>query len=277
MKDEEARISIYEHGFMYGLGLFETIRVYQGHPFLLYDHLDRLRSGLEMLQINWSFSNEDVMDMIHKLLEKNSLKDAYIRLNVSAGPGELGLTANPYYNPTTIMYIKPVPDMTTEKRGQFLQTVRNTPEGISRLKSHHFLNNILGKREIGNAVDTEGIFLTKEGYIAEGVVSNIFWLKNGVVYTPSVDTGILNGITRRLVIQLLQHQNIRFEEGYYKQKDVVESDEVFITNSIQEIVPLQQIHEYSFPGKEGKLFKMLLNKYHQVKSQLLSIKELREE
>jgi 4-amino-4-deoxychorismate lyase len=271
IKEEEAQISIFDHGFMYGLGLFETIRVYQGHPFLLHDHLERLRRGLDELHIKWDITDEQFADSLHQLLTANGLKEAYVRLNVSAGPGGLGFATGLYENPTTIIYIKPLPSMVTEKEGVILQTTRNTPEGKERLKSHHYLNNIIGKREIGQAVHKEGIFLTEDGFVAEGIVSNIFWIKNQIVYTPHLDTGILNGITRRFVMRLLQSADIPCEEGFYHTEELVSSEEVFVTNSIQEIVPLYKIGEHSFPGKKGQLARKLREEYNKYKTLLYSI------
>lgn len=238
IKREEARISAFDHGFVYGLGLFETFPVINGHPFLLDDHFQRLHKGLEQLGIKWSYTRTDAVKVINELLEINNLSNAYVRWNVSAGEEDIGLYTGPYLEPTTIVYIKPLPPTPKEKRGRFLSIPRNTPEGDVRLKSHHYLNNILAKRELGNEANVEGIFLTNSGYIAEGIVSNIFWVKEEKVYTPSIDTGILNGITRQYVLALLEKWNISYEEGHYQPDDLLKSDECFITNSIQEVVPL---------------------------------------
>ncbi len=125
-----------------------------------------------------------------------------------------------------------------KKKAQFLQIRRNTPEGSRRLKSHHYLNNLLAKRELGDRANVEGIFLTEQGYVAEGIVSNVFWIKNKIVFTPDLDTGILNGITRQFVLQQLTEWGIPCEIGFFRPADVIEADEVFMTNSIQEVVPL---------------------------------------
>jgi 4-amino-4-deoxychorismate lyase len=273
LKEQEALISIFDHGFMYGLGLFETFRVYQGHSFLFYDHLSRLRQGLEELNINWGVTDDQLLQSIQELLDQNHLQDAYIRLNVSAGPSTLGLTTETYQNPTSIMYIKPIPELVKEKEGVFLETPRNTPEGRNRLKSHHYLNNIFGKREIGQAPGKEGIFLTKEGNIAEGIVSNLFWVKNNVVYTPHVDTGILNGITRQFVLKLLEKETISYVEGFFNQSDFLESDEAFITNSIQEIIPIYKVEQHQFLGSKGPVTNYLQQQYHNYTSTLLTMNQ----
>ncbi|AST05852.1 4-amino-4-deoxychorismate lyase [Anoxybacillus flavithermus] len=261
VKKEEARISAFDHGFMYGLGLFETFRVYDGHPFLLDDHLARLHNGLDMLNISCSITRNDVLHILSQLLKANGYRDAYVRLNISAGIGDVGLQVEPYTNPTIIMYMKPIPTFSEEKVCQTLQVRRNTPEGSVRLKSHHYLNNILGKQEVGHHPNVEGIFLTKEGFVAEGIVSNVFWVKDGIVYTPSVETGILNGVTRLFVIDLLCSWGIDVQEGCYSLQQLKEADEIFLTNSIQEIVPVCRLDNDVYPGKCGEMTSRLQRAY----------------
>ncbi|MBM7704890.1 aminodeoxychorismate lyase [Metabacillus iocasae] len=255
VQQSKAVISPFDHGYMYGLGLFETFRIYDGHPFLLDDHLSRLRKGLEDLQIDWFYSREDIIAIIRELLEKNEIKNAYVRLNVSAGIGEIGLQVENYEQPSTIFYLKSIPSTSPllMKEGVLLETRRNSPEGKERLKSHHYLNNVIAKREVGSDMSKEGIFLTKEGYLAEGVVSNLFFVKGSIVYTPSIDTGILNGVTRQFILRMLQKQHIKVEEGLFRLDDLLRSDEVFMTNSIQEIFAIKNIGETSFKTGEGTL------------------------
>lgn len=262
MSKEEAVISPFDHGFLYGMGLFETFRVYNGHPFLLDDHIERLNKGLHVLNINLQFSREQIVNALQLLLEKNRLQDAYIRLNVSAGMGEIGLQTEPYENPSMIIFSKKLPPMKeVEKKARILNLTRNTPEGHERLKSHHYLNNVLAKREIGNSQDCEGIFLTAEGYLAEGVVSNLFWIKDEILYTPAIETGILNGITRQFVIALARKNGIEAHEGLYPLSTLLEADEVFVTNSIQEIVPITEIDGFIKPGKTGEMMNQLKKQY----------------
>jgi 4-amino-4-deoxychorismate lyase len=277
VKKEEARISPFDHGFMYGIGLFETFRTYEGHPFLLDDHLQRLNDSLQEVNIKLQLNRAEIVEIIHQLLEANKLKDAYVRLNVSAGIGDLGLQTNEYEEPTIIVYMKPVPHFASnEKLCKILNIRRNSPEGEKRLKSHHYLNNIFGKREIGNNPNIEGIFLTEAGFVAEGIVSNIFWVKNDIVYTPSIDTGILNGITRQFVLTLLSSLGIEYEEGLYKFNELEQAEEIFLTNSIQEIVPVRQINDLIYPGIEGPLTKLLKRQYQHFTTSLWSRCELKE-
>ncbi|UOE94213.1 aminodeoxychorismate lyase [Alkalihalobacillus sp. LMS39] len=269
-----AQISIFDHGFMYGLGVFETFRIYEGHPFLLDDHFQRLQKSLHQLGIAWSYDKKKVCATLDTLLCANGIKDAYVRWNVSAGVGPLGLHIGDYEEPTTIVYMKPIPSfMPTEKQAVLLQTRRNSPEGKQRLKSHHYMNNILGKRELGQNNGDEGIFLTKEGYIAEGIVSNVFWVKDDILYTPSLETGILDGITRQFIFALAKKENVHVVEGCFFEDALLEADEMFITNSIQEIVKITMYNGKSF-SFYGGITEKLQKQYEDGKTKLWSKGEL---
>ncbi|WP_096203225.1 aminodeoxychorismate lyase [Bacillus sp. FJAT-45350] len=275
VSEEQATISPFDHGFMYGLGVFETFRIYNGHPFLLDDHFLRLQNSLEQLGIAWDYSKQDVLTILQDLLNVNGLQNAYVRWNVSAGPSILGLHTEKYTQPTTTVYMKSILDnMATVKKGQVLNIRRNTPEGQNRLKSHHYLNSILGKREIGDATDVEGIFLTKEGFLAEGIVSNLFWLKENKVYTPSLDTGILDGITRRFVLAILEKNGFRCIVGEFPVENLLEADEAFVTNSIQEVISLSHINEKKLPTKENSIGNMLQMEYREYREKLWSKGEI---
>ncbi|KXG08242.1 Branched-chain-amino-acid aminotransferase [Anoxybacillus sp. P3H1B] len=260
--NEQARISPFDHGFMYGLGVFETFRTYNRHPFLLDDHLARLHKSLVDMQIRFSVSREETIAIIQQLLAANRLEDAYIRLNISAGIGDIGLQIDAYTEPTVIVYMKSLPEIAVkEKMCTILKTRRNSPEGETRLKSHHYFNNVLGKREMRSHPHMEGIFLNHYGFLAEGIVSNLFWVKDGIVYTPALETGILNGVTRQFVMAMLGVSGIRCEEGLYTLKDLEQAEEVFLTNSIQEIVPVSRIDHFVYPGERGVFVQSLKAHY----------------
>ncbi|PEJ59853.1 4-amino-4-deoxychorismate lyase [Bacillus sp. AFS002410] len=275
LNDNEVKISPYDHGFLYGLGVFETFRIYNGHPFLLFDHLNRLRKSLTNLSIEWNQSDEEIQSVLSKLMDLNELKDAYIRLNVSAGAGEIGLYTGNYTNPNTIIFIKPMHESNIEeKEGVILNTPRNSPEGRERLKSHHYLNNIIGKKEIGNSPSIEGIFLNKDGYLSEGIVSNLFFIKQNKLYTPHVDTGILNGITRQFVIHWAKLKGVSVEEGYFTEQELNEADEIFISNSIQEIIPVTVIGERFYNVSESSIIRDLQKDYQSYRNSLFSMNEM---
>ncbi|OIK15704.1 4-amino-4-deoxychorismate lyase [Bacillus sp. MUM 116] len=270
---EAAVISPFDHGYLYGMGLFETFRIYDGHPFLLDNHLERLNMGLEVLNIQKRFTREEVKDALKHLLDANGFTNAYIRLNVSAGVGEVGLQVEPYQKPNVLIFAKPLQEAgeMAEKKAVLLKLKRNTPEGLTRLKSHHYMNNILAKREIGSTPDVEGIFLTEEGHIAEGIVSNIFWRKGKTLYTPAVETGILNGITRQFIIQAAKGLEMDVEEGFFRPTEVFTADEIFVTNSIQEIVPILEYEGHQMPGKSGPIVQKLHQIYRESSVVLWSI------
>lgn len=270
---EEAVVSVYDHGFLYGMGLFETFRTYRGRPFLLEAHGKRLESGCRILGIDYRFSSSRIMACIAELLQTNALDDAYIRLSVSAGVHELGLPAEPYDQPNEFVYVKPLPSRqrkTATRDLQKLKTPRNLPEGDVRLKSFHYMNNILGKREMDGypwCHGAEGLFLTRGGHLAEGIVSNLFFVWGGVVFTPSVDTGILPGVTRDFVMKLAGRLGREVREGRYTWEDLKRAEEIFLTNSIQEIVPVARLYDdngtiaWNGPADPGPLTRQLIEQY----------------
>ncbi|MCM3703925.1 aminotransferase class IV [Paenibacillus macerans] len=289
----EAVISVMDHGFMYGIGLFETLRTYGGRPFLLERHLERLRAGCEALGIRLDLASGAsgtgrIRGQIAELLKLNGLTEGYIRITVTAGEGPLGLPAGDYGEPATIIYVKPLPEppamlYSDGKPLWRLETSRNTPEGEVRFKSLHYMNNILAKRELTrlereagvsafaphNAAPGEGLLLTAEGWLAEGIVSNLFFVQNGKLYTPDIGTGILPGITRAVVLELAAECGHEREEGYYTWDRLLEAEEVIVTNSIQEIVPVTELIGPGTPavkvgnGRIGPVTQRLLDKYRQ--------------
>ena len=278
----EAVISVYDHGFLYGLGLFETFRTYGGRKsYLLERHLHRLRGNCAELGIPFRMKDEEVRSWVRELLAANGLQEGYIRLTVSAGVEELGLPSADYSEPSVILMAKTLPEMNDDilLRGRelrLLRTRRNSPEGATRSKSLHYMNNILAKRELlglgkgmsndaagdganssfsrrsgsefasshGNterippSPGTEGLMLSVQGFLAEGIVSNLFFARGGIVYTPAVGTGILPGITRERVMELAVQEGLRVKEGFYTLEDLQGADEIWITNSIQELIPI---------------------------------------
>ncbi|MEK3719598.1 aminodeoxychorismate lyase [Paenibacillus sp. FSL H8-0034] len=275
--EQEAMVSVYDHGFLYGIGLFETFRTYEGQPFLLEKHRTRLQAGCEQLGIAYQTEAGRWEQIVHSLLEANGLKDAYIRFTVTAGQEALGLPTGSYAEPSVIVYIKPLPPYNEQqdhygKSLQQLQLPRNTPEGPVRLKSLHYMNNILAKRELQQypwADGSEGLLADGQGHIAEGIVSNVFFVKHERLYTPSLATGILPGITRAFVISLAEAAGVSVEEGLYDWNTMREADEVFITNSIQEIVPITKLFDPTGQqtmvsnGKIGDMTGRLLQLYRQ--------------
>ncbi|WP_068621765.1 aminodeoxychorismate lyase [Paenibacillus tuaregi] len=276
---DEAVISVMDHGFMYGLGLFETFRTYNGTPAFLSWHLDRLNQGCRTLGIVYEPQPLKLRGHLSELLAASGLTEAYIRYTVTAGEDGLGLPSSDYLSPQEIVYVKPLPAapaaLYTDGRSlRLLATRRNTPEGDVRLKSVHYMNNILAKRELSARLKpgdepAEGLLLTAEGYLAEGIVSNLFFISKDVLYTPSIKTGILPGITRRCVLELASVSGLAVEEGLYTWQDLLQADEVFITNSIQELVPVTALYDLEDrrhnvgTGKCGNHTALLLQAYRE--------------
>lgn len=244
---EQASVSVLDHGFLYGIGLFETLRVYDRRLFLWEAHYARLCSGLLALRITPAWTSEELAEAVMQTVDANGLRDAYIRLSVTAGPEGVGLVADGYSRPSLFIFAKPVAplaDPPLPKRLQTLSLARQTAEGHQRFKSHNYLNNALAKQEVGARLDVEGLFLTHDGYLAEGIVSNLFWVKEGCLFTPSLETGILDGVTRQHVLLLAKRMGMSVEEGKYRSEVLREAEEVFVTNSVQEIVPVQEIDDH---------------------------------
>ncbi|KGE19918.1 aminodeoxychorismate lyase [Paenibacillus wynnii] len=272
---KEAVVSVLDHGLLYGMGLFETFRTYEGVPFLLNQHLDRMKAGCQQLGIPFNMDHEKLLDWIKRLMGKNGLKEAYIRYTVTAGEDILGLPAGDYTHPNHILYAKALPELreqlyTHGKELQLLDLPRNTPEGSIRFKSLHYMNNILAKRELSTypsaARGADGLMLTPQGVVAEGIVSNLFFIKNDVLCTPDVSTGILPGITREMVIALAVQTGLQVEEGRYSWEQLKAADEIFLTNSIQEIVPVtllceKEVQHVVSGGRSGPVTTQLILLY----------------
>ncbi|WP_159888018.1 aminotransferase class IV [Paenibacillus puerhi] len=246
IEERQAVVSVYDHGFLYGMGLFETFRTYGGEAYLLDWHLERLLAGCEALGIRYRPDRRRLEERFAALLAANGLSDAYFRLTVTAGVEALGLPPGDYEAPWDLIYVKPLPPydpavFPTPKALQLLSLRRNTPEGPIRLKSLHYMNNILARHELNGypwAAGAEGLFLDGAGDLCEGMVSNLFFVEKDRLFTPSVDTGLLPGITRRKVLELAAELGLEAAEGRYGWERLAGADEVFLTNSIQEIVPV---------------------------------------
>lgn len=271
MQAKDLKISPFDHGFLYGVGFFETFRTYDGNLFLFQAHLDRLKIALSEYRISMPYENEEIIAAIQKLNDSAG-NDGYFRLNVSAGVHDIGLAPSSYTAPTIILFRKELPKTVTgaEKKGIWLDTVRNNPESTVRHKSHNFLNNVRGRLELPSLKEHEGIFLNKDGFVAEGVTSNVFWIKDGELFTPAIETGILPGTTREFVMEIAEADGINVNEGFYTQKDIEAADELFVTNAIQEIVPLISIGEKILQGATGDYYQKLHKLYKE------AIRDMRE-
>ena len=209
------------------------------------------------------YTADELIAVIGQLNEQADGKDGYFRLNVSAGVHGIGLQPTEYTKPNVLLFRKELQAVLRgqEKKAQWLETPRNSPEHGIRVKSHHYGNNVLGRFEMPSLATQEGFFLTEAGYVAEGVTSNIFWVKNDILYTPSLETGILPGITRERVIQKAKQMGVQVKVGLFTRSDVEQASECFITNSVQELVPIGRLEDIQMLGNRGPVYRGLHEAY----------------
>lgn len=247
--EDQARISVFDHGFLYGDGVYETLRAYHGQFFLLERHLVRLRQSCELIGLDLPKQEKPWSVLLEETLRRNKLTDAAVRITISRGKGALGLDPSLCPRPTMVIMAKPFQPYppSLKKEGVRLEIVEVRRNHISaqspRIKSLSFLNNILAKQEALRMGGDDALMLNIEGEISECPTSNVFFVKAGEIKTPSVDCGILEGVTRAVVIMLGEEQGLNFEEGRYGARELLEADECFITNTGMEIMPVSRIGE----------------------------------
>lgn len=264
----KASISVFDHGFLYGDGVFEGIRAYDRRVFKLKEHIDRLYESAHTLLLKIPLSKEEMQEAILKTLKLNSLTDAYIRVIVSRGVGDLGLDPRKCPKATVIVItdtIKLYPQALYDK-GLGIVTVatsRNLPEALNpQIKSLNYLNNILAKIEAINAGFEEALLLSAHGYVSECTGENIFILKKGELMTPPPYVGVLKGITRGAVMDLARKIGMRVREEVLTRHDVYNADEVFLTGTAAEIVPIVRVDNRQIgKGKPGDVTAKLLKEF----------------
>ncbi len=270
---DRASISVRDHGFLYGAGLFETIRAYKGHLFLFDAHFSRMVKGARFFQIAFHWTKDELRRAVLETMKANHLSDAYIRITLSAGVEGVGLHAGVHNNPTLVIHAMSLPVFPRDlyRRGKKLlpvQSVRVNRHGLGRFKTLNFLPNLLARKELAAAgadSDCEGILLDEHGNVAEGIVSNLFFFRGDTLYTPALSMGILPGITRDVVLDLAKKIGYRTEEGEYSLSVWEQADEVFLTSSIQEIVPVYQVDQSLIGhGEAGSRTKILMESYRKV-------------
>ncbi|MCL5022108.1 MAG: branched-chain-amino-acid transaminase [Nitrospirae bacterium] len=252
----EAMVSVFDHGFLYGDGVYETMRTYEGAIFMLDEHLVRLYRSASMIGLGMPLDQDRVKSALYDTLGANSLRNAYVRLTVSRGSGAVGLDPDLCRAPTLVIIaeeMKDYPKAMYEKGIKLIIAVtrRNSREAIDpRIKSLNFLNNILAKIEAKKAGADEAVMLNGSGYVAEGTVSNIFFFRDGVLCTPSVACGILDGITRDTVLDLAVREGLTVEEGEFSRDDLYGASEVFLTNTTMEVMPVSQVDSVRYGAGE---------------------------
>lgn len=268
--ENEARISIFDHGFLYGDGVFEGIRAYNGRVFRLREHIDRLYDSAKAIDLEIPVGKNEFMEIILETLRKNNLRDAYIRPIVTRGVGDLGLDPRKCSKPSIIVITKPWGKLYGDlyERGLKAVTVgvrRNAFDTLPpNIKSLNYLNNILAKIEANAKGGDEAIFLDRNGYVSEGSGDNIFIVKNGKILTPPTINN-LKGITRDAVIELIEKLKIPFRETNLGLYDLYTADEVFVTGTAAEIAPIVVIDGRKIgDGKPGEVTKRLMEEFRKL-------------
>lgn len=266
---DDAKVSVYDHGLLYGDGVFEGIRVYGGRIFECAAHIDRLYASARAIRLNIPLSREQVRAAMEETVQVNNFRDCYMRLVVTRGVGYLGLNPNKCPTPTVIVITDTIDMYPREmyEKGMAVITasvIRNHPNALSpRIKSLNYLNNILAKIEAVDAGVPEAIMLNHEGNVAECTADNIFVVRDGVVLTPGTADGILEGITRKVIIDLSRQLDVPCLEKTLQRHDLYIADECFLTGSAAEIVPVTKIDgRLIADGQPGPVTRKLMEAFH---------------
>jgi len=264
----DAKISVFDHGLLYGDGVFEGIRVYSSKIFELQAHIQRLYESAKGIRLDIPMSQSELIKATEETCEANGVIDGYIRLVVTRGVGTLGL--NPFVCEDASVFIiadniQPYPEDLYEKGMKVISatTVRNHPLAIPpQIKSLNYLNNILAKIEALDSDVPEAIMYNHEGYVAEATGDNVFIVRKGVIYTPPVEAGMLEGITRNVVIKLAEQENLKVVEKNLTRFDLYICDEFFLTGTAAEVIGVVEIDGRVIgDGKPGPITQLLRKKF----------------
>lgn len=270
VKEEEAKISVLDRGFIYGDGIYETVLVRNGRPYLLDQHLKRLRNSAAITRMEVTWDDDTFTREVDRLLEANGLTNAAIRINMSRGVGDWRLNVDGASKPTYLLSLFPIPDYPpdTYTRGWDIVISRSVvtmdPVIPALAKTTNRLSLILAKMEAQEREGKEAILLNLEGRLTEGTSSNLFFMKEGAVCTPSLVSGILEGITRAVVMEILDREGIEVREALYGPEDLLDADEAFLTFTTAGIVPVHRVDGRQIgEGRAGPITRVVIEKYDQ--------------
>ena len=270
VRREEASISIYDHGFLYGDGVYEAIRAYDGIVFKLREHLDRLYESAKSIKIELPFEKQELGRIVVEVLKKNQLKSGYVRIVVSRGAGKMGVDPRNCTKPTVVIMAEPREPLFGEKvKGisAIISSLRRTPSWSldPRIKTLNYLNNVLAKIEAIEAGVEEAIMLNEQGYVAETSTENIFVVKNGTVATPHPSLGVLRGITRDVVVRIVKELGYPLEERPITVHELFNADEVMVTGTAAEVVPVIKVSGRTVgEGKVGPIFSKITAQFREL-------------
>jgi len=267
--ESEAKISVFDHGFLYGDGVFEGIRSYDGIVFKLKEHIDRLYYSAKAIMLDIPMSKEEMTEAVLETLRRNNLKNAYIRLVVTRGKGDLGLDPRKCPKPSVIIIAVPLLQLYDEKKREkgmsmIVSWVRRDSVDATthEIKSLNYLNSILAKIEANNAGADEAIFLDSNGFISEATAENIFIVKDGKIITPPATSGPLPGITANLVKEIAQKMGYQVIERGITVAELYGADEAFVTGTAAELMPIREVNKRQIgEGKMGPVTKKILEKF----------------
>jgi branched-chain amino acid aminotransferase len=267
--ERDARVSVFDHGLLYGDGVFEGIRAYHGRVFKLKEHIDRLFYSAKAILLELPMSHAQLMKVTVETCRANKLRDGYIRLVVTRGIGSLGLNPKSCKHPSVIIIADKIQLYPPEyyQRGLDIitvPTVRNLHSALNpAIKSLNYLNNILAKIEANNAGVEEAVMLNAEGFVAECTGDNLFIVKNRALFTPPLSAGALYGITRQTVIELAEEAGLKVSEPNLTRYDLFNADECFLTGTGAELIPVVKIDGRVIgTGKPGPITRRLEEDYH---------------
>ena len=270
----DAKISVYDHGFLYGDGVFEGIRIYEGKVFRLREHIDRLYESARAIFLEIPIGREQMTEAVLSTVAANQKKNGYIRLVVSRGAGYLGLDPRKTTDPHVIVIVDDIsmyPPELYENGMEIItaSTIRNHPNALNaRIKSLNYLNNIMAKVEAGRAGVMEALMLNHQGEVAEATGDNVFVVKRGVLKPPPPEAGILEGITRTAVLELARAANVPAQETALTRHDVYTADECFLTGTAAEVIPVIKCDGRAIgTGKPGPITRQLRERFVQLTRQ----------
>lgn len=270
---EDAKVSVFDHGFLYGDGIFEGIRLYSGNVFKLDRHIDRLFRSAKAIMLEMPYTKQEVIEAVCATCRENKLTDAYIRLVVSRGMGALGLSPRTCSNPQMVIIADQIQLYPQELYDNGLKAItvptrRNSSAALPPMvKSLNYLNNILAKIEAQNLGYQECLLLNNEGYVAECSGDNVFIVYEGKIYTPPTACGSLSGMTRETVIEVAKEMGYELIEKPLTRYDIWTADECFLTGTAAKLIPLVELDSRVIgDGKPGKITKALLEGFNKVVS-----------
>lgn len=262
---EKAKVPLHEHGFLYGDGIFEGIRAYNGRIFRMRDHMERLFQSAKSIMLEIPHTREEMNAILLETVKRTGLDDAYIRLIVSRGAGDLGIDPRKCKKAAVYLIAGPMRLYPDDKYRNGLRTIisstrRNRPDCLNpQIKTLNYLNNIFGKLEAIRASVDEAIMLNDAGYVTEGTADNLFAIENGRLFTPPTHVGILEGITRKVIFEICKEQGIDCSERVLVAHDLYKADEILLCGTGAELVPVVEVDGRAIgDGRPGPVFQRLL-------------------